>query len=96
MDVNYPPQKATNVSEPVPVPLTAAQKRFYASDDCSSARLALQQLVDNPQYETDSSYFSGSELLFIDRHLWYLSTHPGINLTGYLSNLKLMTRTKRG
>lgn len=76
------------------VVMTPTQKRFYASDECISARMALQQLVDNPQFNTDSSYFSGNELGFVDRHLYYLSTHPTTRLQGYISNLRLMTRIK--
>ena len=76
------------------VVLTPAQQRFYASDDCATARQALQDLVDSPRYNTDSNYFSSSELGFVDRHLYHLSTHPQTNLPGYLSNLKLMTRSR--
>jgi hypothetical protein len=74
--------------------LTPAQRRFYASEQCTAAHMALQQMVDNPQYNTDSSYFSGNELSFIDRHLYYLSTHPATLVEGYISNLKLMTRIR--
>jgi len=74
------------------VVMTPTQRRFYASDDCITARMALQHLVDNPLYNTDSSYFSGNELGFVDRHLYYLSTHPTTQLTGYISNLRLMTK----
>ena len=72
--------------------MTPAQRRFYTSEQCSEAREALQRLVDNPAYNTDSTYFSGNELAFVDRHLYYLSTHASVNLEGYISNLRLMTR----
>jgi len=81
-----------NESDPV---LTLGQKRFYASAQCSEARIALKQMVDNPAFDTDSEYFRGSTLAFVDRHLHYLSTHPTTNLIGYLSNLRLMTRAGR-
>lgn len=71
------------------------QKRFYASEQCSNARLALQQLVDNPQYNTENISYSGATLTFTDRHLQYLSTHPLVKIDGYISNLKLMTHHKR-
>jgi len=74
---------------------TPGQKRFYASEQCQEARIVLEQMVGNPSYNTDSTYFQGNALDFVDRHLHYLSTHPGANLTGYLSNLKLMTNVKR-
>ena len=74
---------------------TPGQKRFYASEQCIEARKALEQMVGNPSYNTDSTYFQGNALDFVDRHLHYLSTHPAANLAGYLSNLKLMTNVKR-
>ena len=72
--------------------LTLAQKRFYASQECTEAREALQCLVDSAAFNTDSKYFQADELSFVDRHLHYLSTHPTTNAEGYVSNLKLMTR----
>jgi len=71
------------------------QKRFYASEQCTNARLALQQLVDNPQYNTENINYSGATLSFTERHLLYLSTHPLVKIDGYISNLKLMTHHKR-
>ena len=77
------------------VPVTPGQKRFYASEQCDEARRALEKMVDSQSYNTDSTYFQGNALDFVERHLHYLSTHPAANLTGYLSNLKLMTSIKR-
>jgi|GEM_PF-1219531 len=74
--------------------LTPTQKRFYASEQCEVARRALQELVESPQYNTDSDYYSDNMRSFVDRHLHFLSTHPATNLTGYISNLKLMTNVK--
>jgi hypothetical protein len=74
--------------------MTSTQRRFYASEQCLTARMALQHMVDSQQYNTGSSYFNGNELGFVDRHLYYLSTHPTTPLDGYLSNLKLMTRIR--
>lgn len=74
--------------------LTQAQKRFYASEQCIAAREALQALVDNGQYNTDSDYYSENVRGFVDRHLHFLSTHPNASLAGYISNLKLMIRSR--
>jgi hypothetical protein len=72
---------------------TPAQARFYASDGYIVAKDALQAMVDNPLYNTDSAYYrSGSSLGFCERHLEHLSRHPELSLPGYLSNLRLMTR----
>lgn len=87
------PQSVTEDSSDE-IAMTPSQKRFYVSERCDSAREALQNLVDSPQYDTESSYFSSNTLDFVDRHLHYLSTHPTIELQGYISNLKLMTRVR--
>ncbi len=75
--------------------LTLAQKRFYASEQCTAARRALQLMVEDQCYDTDSLYYQHSALDFVERHLHYLSTQPIVNIDGYLSNLRLMTNTKR-
>lgn len=70
------------------------QTKFYASDRCRNARKMLQELVDSPDYETLIDCL-GVELSFKERHLDYLSKHPHIDLTGYMSNLRLMTRKRK-
>lgn len=72
--------------------VNSRQKRYYDSEECDNARKALLKLVKDPTYDTDSSYYNGTSRNFIDRHLYYLSMHPGISMEGYISNLKLMTR----
>jgi hypothetical protein len=95
----FPPSEdnSTEVPQAVTedkVAMTSTQRRFFASEQCNTARQALQDLVDSGRYNTDSNYFKTNDLEFVDRHLYYLSTHPGTNLTGYISNLKLMTGLK--
>jgi len=84
-------EHATGIGQPV----TYAQKRFYASDLCKEARVLLQDLVDNPQYNTDPSAATIDPVEFVERHLRHLSAYPTTNLAGYMSNLKLMTNTNR-
>lgn len=68
------------------------KNKYYDSDQCREAKQLLQQLVDNPQYDTTSKYYGASSAGFVERHLQYLSTHSVKNLEGFISNLKLMTR----
>jgi hypothetical protein len=72
---------------------TYAQQRFYASALCKEARGLLQSLVDNPDYNTESSP-TINPIPFIERHLQHLSAYPKTNLQGYMSNLRLMTSKK--
>lgn len=91
---NAEAQKGQSAAEGDGLVMTSSQKRFYVSEECLMARETLQNMVDNPTYNTDSDYFSGSTLGFVDRHLYYLSTHAGTNVEGYLSNLRLMTSAR--
>ncbi|HSX31552.1 MAG TPA: hypothetical protein VLE99_06580 [Candidatus Saccharimonadales bacterium] len=73
---------------------TPAQKKFYASEQCAAAREALQDMVNDQRYDTDSPYYRQNMRGFIERHLHYISTHSVVDINGYLSNLKLMTRKR--
>jgi len=75
-------------------PLTHTQRRFYTSGLYMEARDLLQVLVDSPEYDTSPSRFTNNSVTFVERHLHYLSANPQVKLSGYISNLKLMTRAK--
>lgn len=75
--------------------LTQAQKRFYASEQCTELRQALQTLVDSHEFNTDAGKSRGDTQGFVERHLRYLSNHPHVSVEGYISNLRLMTRNAR-
>ena len=88
MDAITTSDSAGNVS------LTRGQIKFYASEECQLAEEALLELMSDPAFNTDSDYFSSTTLDFSARHLDYLSKNPTVNVAGYLSNLKLMTRKR--
>jgi hypothetical protein len=69
--------------------------RYYSLDACKEARIALQEIVDSPAFNTYPDNTVDGKLGFVDKHLKYLSTHKLVSLTGYISNLKLMTRIKK-
>jgi hypothetical protein len=75
--------------------LVVASNKYYSTEQCQDARVALQKMVDDAGYDTDSNYRAYSNEDFVERHLDYLSTHKVANLAGYISNLKLMTSIKR-
>ena len=84
---------STDYQEDLSTYWTPTQAKFYSSERCDTARRMLQDLVNNITHETDSSYYTGG-LDFCERHLDYLSRHPNVELVGYMSNLKLMTRKR--
>lgn len=61
---------------------------------------ALQAMEDNKELVTKSAYRANSDLWpgnrvsFVDSHLAYLKSHPALNPSHYLSNLRLMLRNK--
>jgi predicted AlkP superfamily phosphohydrolase/phosphomutase len=74
---------------------TMNQKKFYSSEQYTEARAALEQLVDNPRFDTDTNVSKLIALPFVERHLHYLSTHPQVKVAGYIANLKIMTSLNR-
>jgi hypothetical protein len=61
---------------------------------------ALQAMETDKSLITKSAYRANAELWpknrisFVDSHLTYLKSHPAVNPSHYLSNLKLMLRKK--
>jgi hypothetical protein len=75
--------------------VSSRQKLYYATAQCAEAREALRRMAENPDFDTDSSSHNGALQGFIERHLHYLSLHPGISIEGYIANLKVMTSKRR-
>jgi hypothetical protein len=75
--------------------LTHVQRRFYESEQCAEVRDMLQEIIDDPACGTHESNYEGGDPEFIERHLRYLSQRPGINIEGYISNLRIMTKRMR-
>jgi hypothetical protein len=71
-------------------------QKFLASDTAKIAREDLMKMMDDPGFNTTSTYSPSSEerMLFVDKHMKYLGQHPNLNPQHYLSNLRLMTRIK--
>lgn len=75
--------------------LQSAQK-FLASEEAKLIREDLMKMVADPCFNTESSYTTSSSdsLLFVDKHMRYMSKYANVDPQQYLSNLKLMTRIK--
>jgi hypothetical protein len=74
---------------------------LYNSEAEGDVREELQQMVLNGSYNTAPSYTPSSDkypdglMPFVDRHMKYLSTHPKLDASMYVANLRLMTRVNR-
>lgn len=68
--------------------------------DDTTILTALETMQGDPSLVTKSAYranaelWPGNRISFIDAHLAYLKTHPAVNPSHYLSNLRLMLRKK--
>jgi len=71
-------------------------QKFLASDTAKEARKELMKMMDDPGFNTTSTYSPSSveRMLFVDKHMKYLGQHPNLNPQQYLSNLRLMTRIR--
>lgn len=72
-------------------------QRFLDSKEANEIRDILKEMMNDPEFNTKSMYSStaGGDVLFVDKHIEYLSQHTGLNVSHYLSNLRLMTRVRK-
>ena len=68
--------------------------QFLASREAVEIRHELSKMMEDPQYNTKSSYSPASKemVTFVDKHMKYLSLHLHVSSAQYLSNLKLITK----
>jgi len=71
-------------------------QRFLDSAEAIEIRTILNEMMKDPEFNTKSMYSSlaGGDVLFVDKHMEYLSQHTTLNVDHYLSNLRLMTRVR--
>lgn len=60
----------------------------------------LVRMTNDPLFSTKASYSANRErypnnlIPFVDKHMNYLTTHPGTDPQHYMANLRLITRLK--
>lgn len=71
-------------------------QRFLDSLEANEIRDILKEMMTDPEFNTKSMYSpaAGGDVLFVDKHMEYLSQHTTLNVNHYLSNLRLMTRVR--
>ena len=65
--------------------------------DITTALQAMEtdkSLVTKSAYRANADLWPGNRISFVQSHLVYLKSHPAVNPSHYLSNLKLMLRKK--
>lgn len=82
------------------IPLRKSAVDFLSSEEGIAIRKQLEKMAGSDSYNTTSSYSANTEIYsdnlipFVDKHLYYLAAHSGINPALYISNLRLMTRRR--
>lgn len=82
------------------MPLTRG-KTFLESEEAEDIRDLLQRMTLDSSYSTVSSYNADSlahpdnRISFIDKHMNYLNTHPKLDASMYVANIKLMCRVRQ-
>lgn len=80
------------------IPINKKAADFIHSEEGQAVRAQLERMANDAAFNTSSSYSSNTEVYadnlipFVDKHMAYLSKHPQVNTSLYVSNLRLITR----
>lgn len=80
--------------------LQKTRKDFLDTEEGKDIKLKLQNMVGDDSYNTAPSYNSNTVLYpdnlipFVDKHMNYLMSHPRLEASQYLANVKLITRLR--
>lgn len=81
----------------------ASQKtrsHYFDTEEGKQVKLKLQQMADSSAYNTAASYSADGTLYpdnlipFIDKHMKYLISHPALEASKYLANIRLITKVR--
>ncbi len=74
--------------------MTSAKKAFLTSEEATSLRTQLQEMVENPDFNTAPRYSTADSGTseFVQRHMDYMSAYLSMDHIQYVRNLKLMTK----
>lgn len=69
-------------------------KNFLDSPQAAGIRTELTRMMNDSGYNTRPRYsaLAKGDVLFVDKHIAYLSVHLDVNPDQYLSNLRLITK----
>jgi hypothetical protein len=80
--------------------LNNTRKGFLDTKEGKEIKSHFQRMIDDNSYSTASSYTANSILYpdnlipFVDKHMDYLISHPLLEASKYLANIKLITRLR--
>ncbi|MDB5168877.1 MAG: hypothetical protein JWO41_233 [Candidatus Saccharibacteria bacterium] len=73
------------------------KRTFLESAEAAVIKVQLETMVKDPMYNTQSFYttLQVDDFTFVEKHLAYLSDHPKLKATEYMSNLRLKTKSRK-
>jgi len=76
--------------------VSTSKREFLESETASVLRKELQDMVDDPRYNTRSRYsiLPATDAEFVTKHMKYMSNFPQIDHKQYVANLRLMTKLR--
>lgn len=83
------------------MPVLKKRVNFAESAEGIWARQTLERLAADSAYNTDSTYstdtehYPGNLIPFVEKHMNNLNSHPALDATQYIANIRLMTRIRR-
>ncbi len=73
---------------------------FFDSEEGTQTRTILEGMIVDTKFNTGDSYsanaveYPDNVIPFVDKHMNYLNAHPSVDLSHYISNLRLITRVR--
>jgi hypothetical protein len=76
------------------MPLSFKAQAFLSSPEATEIRNELTRMMEDDGYNTQPKYsaLAKGDVLFVDKHITYLSLHLEIDPAQYMSNLRLITK----
>lgn len=74
---------------------------FSETEEGIAIQQRLKDMMNDATYNTTSTYSANTQVYpdnlipFVNKHMDYLKAHPAMDPQQYLSNLRLMSRTKK-
>lgn len=82
------------------MPTAKKKTNLYETEEGAAIEQSLRRMAADEAYSTLASYSANGDthpdhvMPFVEKHMTYLSSHPSVDPTQYLANLRLMTKKR--
>lgn len=80
--------------------MQVSRKNYFDTIEGQEAKSALEAMSRSEDFVTGDSYSPNAEMYdentvtFVEKHMQYILKHPNLNVSHYLSNLKIMSKKR--